>query len=279
MGFDQGTRTALAAWLSLAAPAALAQLGGTGCDDLRGAPINFDFLPFLLSHGGRFVADAERGDYTVTINSPEALEALDRFLAVERACAPEGVAAMGQGDVIQLMAAGRAAMVETVTSAWATYADPSRSAVAEKIAAAPMPEGPAGRVVPFGNWHLAIPRGIPDARAEAALAFLGWFLTHDAQIAFAEAGGIPVRADVLDELAERPGYAWIAAYRIGLAAGVQALGFAEGPAIEQIMGLRLNQALTGELTPAAALNAAAREIEAVFRRAGRATGQLALLPE
>ena len=42
MGFDRGVRTALAAWLALAAPAALAQLGGTGCDDLRGTPINFN---------------------------------------------------------------------------------------------------------------------------------------------------------------------------------------------------------------------------------------------
>lgn len=245
----------------------------------RSQGIHYDFLPFLLSYGGKVVADAEHGDFTATVNSPEALEALKMFVAVQTTCAPDNVGALGQGDVIQLMAAGNAAMVETVIAAWANYTDPTKSAVVDTVAAAPMPEGPAGRGVPIGNWHFTIPRNIPDERAQAAMAFFQWFLTRDAQLAYAEAGGIPVRSDVLEELSAEPKYAWMKAYKTNLDAGVQALGFAEGAGVDQIMALRLNQAVIGELTPAAALNAAAKEIEALFAQHGKKTGSLPPLPE
>ncbi|MBO0904843.1 extracellular solute-binding protein [Jiella sonneratiae] len=245
----------------------------------RGNGIHYDFMPFLLSYGGSIVKDPEAGDYTVTINSPEALQALEQFIKIEHGCAPDNVAAMGQGDVIQLMSAGSAAMVETVIAAWPNYVDPTRSAVVDTVAAAPMPEGPSGRGVAIGNWHFAIPRNIPDERAKAAMAFIQWFLTEQAQTAYAEGGGIPVRADVLEKLSSQPKFAWMAAYKTNLEAGKQPLGFAEGAAVEQVIGLRLNQALVGEMSPAAALNTAAKEIEGIFKQSGRNTGMLDPLSE
>jgi multiple sugar transport system substrate-binding protein len=245
----------------------------------RGNGIHYDFMPFLLSYGGRIVANPEVGDYTVVINSPEALLALNRFIEVQKTCGPNNVGALGQGDVIQLMAAGSAAIVQTVIAAWPNYVDPTKSAVVDHVAAAPMPEGPAGRVVAIGNWHFGIPRNIPDERAEAAMAFFQWFLTEEAQTAYAELGGIPVRSDVLDAMSVQPKFAWMTAYKTNLEAGYHPLGFAEGAVVEQVMGLRLNQALIGELTPAAALNAAAEEIAQIFEGTGRRTGMLEALAD
>lgn len=240
----------------------------------RGNGIHYDFMPFLLGYGGRIVADPANGDYKVTVNSPEALAALGRFIEVAKTCAPDNVAAMGQGDVIQLMAAGSAAMVQTVIAAWANYTDPNKSAVVDTVAAAPVPAGPAGRGDAIGNWHFAVPRNIPDERAQAAMAFMRWFLTKEAQMAYAEAGGIPVRRDVMQALQGQPKYAWMAAYQTTLEGGSQPLGYLEGAAVEQVMGLRLNQALIGTMSPAAALNAAAKDIEAIFAKGGRRTGRL-----
>ena len=59
----------------------------------------------------------------------------------------------------------------------------------------------------------------------------------------------------------------------------QELGFAEGAQVEQIIGLKLNQALIGEMSSAKALNTAAKEIEDVFKKSGRKTGTLPPLPE
>lgn len=245
----------------------------------RGNGIQYDFMPFFLAYGGHIAADPANGDYTVTVNSPEGLAALKMFIDVQRSCAPDNVAALGQGDVIQLMAAGSAAMVQTVIAAWGNYTDPTKSAVVDTVRAAPLPEGPAGRGAAIGNWHFTIPRNINDDRAKAAMAFMQWFLTKDAQTAYAEAGGIPVRSDVLDTLSSDPKYAWMAAYKTTLDAGKLPTAFVEGAAIEQSLGLQLNEALLGSSTPEAALNTTAREIETIFQKSGRKTGRLADLSQ
>lgn len=246
----------------------------------RGNGIRFDWMPFMLGYGAHVVADAENGDFTVTINSPAAKQALDKFIEIMKRCAPPNAGSIGQADVIQLMAVGKVAMAEVVIAAWSGLQDPNKSMVAGKVAAAvnPAPVGhPPGVVI--GNWHFAIPKNIPEARQKADMAFFKWFLTKDAQMAYAEAGGIPVRSDVLSELATQPKFAWMAAYNDSMKIGQQVLGYVEGPAVEQVLGLRLNQALIGEMTSAQALNAAAKEIRDVFARSGRKTGLLPPLPE
>jgi len=246
----------------------------------RGNGIEFDWMPFLLGHGSHIVADPENGDFTVTVNSPAAKAALDKFIELMKRCAPPNAGSLGQADVIQLMAVGKAAMAEVVIAAWASFQDPNKSMVAGNVAAAvnPAPVGhPPGVVI--GNWHFAIPKNIPEARQKADMAFFKWFLTKDAQLAYAEAGGIPVRSDVLTELAVQPKFAWMTAYNDSMKIGQQVMGFAEGPAVEQVLGLRLNQALIGDMSAAKALNAAAGEIKDVFARTGRKTGLLPPLPE
>jgi multiple sugar transport system substrate-binding protein len=59
----------------------------------------------------------------------------------------------------------------------------------------------------------------------------------------------------------------------------QELGYAEGAQVEQILGLRLNQAMIGEMSSGKALNLAAKDIEDLFRKSGRRTGSLPPLPE
>jgi multiple sugar transport system substrate-binding protein len=242
--------------------------------------IRFDWMPWMLGYGAHFVKDPANGDYTVTINSPEAKAALDKFIEVMKRCAPPNVGTLGQADVIQLMAVGKAAMVEVVIAAWANFQDTNKSMVAGKVAAAvnAAPTGhPPGVII--GNWHFVIPKNIPVERQKADMAFFKWFLTKDAQTAYAEAGGIPVRSDVLSELAVQPKYAWMAAYNESMKIGQQELGYLEGPAVEQAIGLRLNQALIGDMSSGKALNTAAAEMRDIFARSGRRTGMLPPLPE
>jgi multiple sugar transport system substrate-binding protein len=121
---------------------------------------------------------------------------------------------------------------------------------------------------------------LPDAQKKAALAFSRWFLTYDAQYAFAQRGGIPNRSDVFaPDLAKEPRLRWMPAYLETQKFAQQELGYAEGAQVEQVLGLRLNQALIGEMSSAKALNTAAKEIEDLFRKSGRKTGSLPALPE
>ena len=41
----------------------------------------------MIGHGGEIVRDAKDGDFTVTVNSPEVLAALDQFINLMKTCA------------------------------------------------------------------------------------------------------------------------------------------------------------------------------------------------
>lgn len=247
----------------------------------KGNPIRYDWTPFMQGAGASIVRAPKDGDYTVTINSPQALQALDRYISLQKSCAPPNVGVLGQGDVIQLLATGTAAQGLAVIAAWPTFDDRQRSAVVGKINTVVVPAFPGRNPgVAIGNWVFAVPKNIPAERQRAAIAFSNWFLTAPAQRAYAEGGGIPVRSDTFaSDLASRPEFRWMKAYIDSQPFARQELGYAEGAQVEAVLGLRLNQALVGEMSPARALNTAAREIEAIFQRGGRRTGQLAPLPE
>jgi multiple sugar transport system substrate-binding protein len=247
----------------------------------RGNAIRFSWMNVMLGEGATVAKDPEAGDYTVTINSAQAKAALDLFIEVAKRCGPPNAGSLGQGDVIQLLATGKAAEGMVVTAAFASFEDPAKSAVVGKLEAVPVPApsgGMPGAVI--GNLHFAIPKNLPDAQKKAALAFSRWFLTYDAQRAFAEGGAIPVRSDVYaSDLAKNPKFRWMPAYLASMKYAKQELGYAEGAQVEQMLGLRLNQAMIGEMSSGKALNLAAKDIEDLFRKNGRRTGSLPPLPE
>lgn len=248
----------------------------------RGNSIRYDFSTFMVGHGGEIVANPQEGDFTVTVNSPAVLAALNQFITLMKTCGPANYGSIGQADMIQLMASGKAASVQSVIAAWSNFEDKTKSAVAGKVAAAPVPQAVAGKKpgVVIGNWNFAVPNNTTADKQKAAIAFLKWFMTPEAQRAYAEAGGIPVRSDTLkSDLASKPQFSWMPAYLDSVEAAVASLGYAEAATVENALGLRLNQALIGEMSPAKALNTAADEIEAIFAKTGRKTGKLAKLPE
>ena len=248
----------------------------------KGDPIQYDWMAYMLAYGAKVEADPENGDYTVTINSPEAKAALDKYIEIGRACGPENHGTLGQGDLIQLMQTGKGMQAHAVVASFPNFDNPQKSAVVGKINAAMLPratpEGDPG--VAIGSWVLAIPKNASEAGKKGAMAFSKWFLTEEAQYAYAEGGGIPVREDTFNsDLKDKPEFRWMSAYQEEIPFGQQLFGYAEGPAVQQVLGLKLNQALIGELSSAAALNQAAEEIHAIFQKSGRKTGMLPLLPE
>ena len=76
----------------------------------KGNGIRFDWTAVhARAEGATVVRDPPDGDYTVTINSPQAKNALDLFIDVPKKCGPPNAGALGQGDVIQLLSTGKAA--------------------------------------------------------------------------------------------------------------------------------------------------------------------------
>lgn len=242
----------------------------------RGNPIRFAFTPHMLTYGGSILADPENGDFTVTFNSPEVLAALEMFLKISEECGAPNPGALGQSELIQLTVTGKAAQAAIVIAAQAQMDDPRKSIVVDKIDYAPMPHPEGGETVGvFGSWQMGIPANLPDERKQAALQFAEFFLTEEAQTIYAEAGGIPIDTNVLrGPLSEGARYRWMQPYAAVAENARQVLMYKEGAEVEEVIGLRLNQVLIGELSPTEALNVAAKEIHAILERSGRDTGML-----
>lgn len=248
----------------------------------RGDSIYYDFMAYMLAYGGSVDKDAANGDYTVTVNSPQVKQALDKFIEVGKACGPQNYGTLGQGDLIQLMQTGKGMQGQAVVAAFPNFDNPQKSAVVDMVDAATLPRATAdGKPgVSIGSWVFTIPKNASEQGKKGAIAFSKWFLTYKAQYAYAEGGGIPVRTDVFkSDLKDQPKFRWMPAYLDEVQYGQQLLGYREGPAINQIMGLRLNQALIGELSSSAALNRMATDIHALFEKNGRKTGMLEPLAE
>ena len=235
-----------------------------------------DFSNYLFSFGGDVFKDASGGDFTVTLNSPAALRALQFYLKLGKAGGYPTAGAVSQGQLIQLMATGKAAQTIGIVGAWAQLEDPGKSAVVGKFEAALVPRGPDGHHASrAGHWIGAIARNVPRERQAAALAFLGWFQTLDHQLAYTRDGAVPVRVDLgASDLARDPKFRFLSAQSENSKVAKMYAVIPEAAQMSSIVSLRLNECIIGSSAPAAALNRAAAEVEALVARGGRKSGRL-----
>jgi multiple sugar transport system substrate-binding protein len=185
---------------------------------LRGArsasDISYDWMPYLHSYGGAIFKDEKAGDFTVTLNSPQAKQAFDMYLELAKTAGPPNPGSYGQAQVIQALVTGKAAHGTPVIAAWSQMDDPTKSAVVGKMGVAVLPRGPGGQHAPtLGHFIGAIPKNIPKERQVATLTFLKWFQTYDAQLKYAQAGQPPIRKDVYAaaDFGKKPEYRWMKA--------------------------------------------------------------------
>ena len=239
--------------------------------------VTYDYLPYLYGYGGSIFKDEKNGDFAVTINAPEAKRALDFYLQLAREAGHPQTGGQGQAQVIQNLVTGKAAHGILVIAAWSQMDDPTKSAVVGKIDFAVPPSTPGHKPGPgLGHFLGGIPRNVPRDRQVAALTFLKWFQTRDAQVIYTKAGGPPVRLDVLNDpdLNTKPEFRWMKALAEALPTARQPWTVPEGAQITAVLDLRLNQAVTGELASAVALNKSAEEIYDIMQKGGYRTARL-----
>ena len=114
-----------------------------------------------------------------------------------------------------------------------------------------------------------IPKNVPVANQQAALKFLTWFLQKDTQVAYTEAGGIPIRKDLGDtKLADDPAYRFIKTFSANADVAKMNTPLKEGVRVKEAISLYLNRALIGEISAKEALNGAATEVNQILTAAG-----------
>ncbi|WJS05639.1 extracellular solute-binding protein [Roseibium aggregatum] len=236
----------------------------------RGAfDVTYDVFPYIWSHGGGIVDQLEDGSFQISMNAPGTKAGMETYIRLANEVGHPSTAGQTQTNVIQNMATGRAAHINSVPAP-GLFDDKNQSAVVGQVDYAPPPgtaEIPS--VTPLGHWLAGIPRNTSPEKQKAALAFLTWFQTDEAQRAYAEAGSMPVsRAVLVSEMADQEEYRWMKAMAEALPNSRLTFTFPEASQVLAITELRFNQAIGGELELSEALNTAADEIAVVLEGAG-----------
>jgi multiple sugar transport system substrate-binding protein len=227
------------------------------------------FVEYLAATGGGIFAD----DGRVIVDEAAAVAALSRMRQeVTDGIVPISALNWREEEVRLAFQNGQALFMRNWPYAWSLLQDPDRSRVAGRVAIAPFPglEGhePAAAL---GGAQLAV--NAHSSHPELAFA-LAEFLTAPEQMLERArlAAQLPARLSLYDdETLERVLPLPIEPVRQALTAAIPRPVTPVYSELSEILQVSLHRSLTGQQTPAAALDEAAANIRALLRRSGLST--------
>jgi multiple sugar transport system substrate-binding protein len=230
------------------------------------------FYELLVSAGGELFAS----DLSPAFDSPSGVWAADRLaeLHQRRRVTPAELPEWHYDEVSAAFRRGEAAMVCDWPGGHYLYGDPKTCAVAGRVGVALLPAGFTGRRAAYAGSHsFAIARGAKNR--DGAVALLHFLTSAEAQVLEARRGAVPVRRSALEavrrEAAGEEARRWDLLARTMAEALIIPPRFAAYPACEDAIWRSLQKAITGALTPAAAVREARTAIEEVLAGAGART--------
>ncbi|HUG62673.1 MAG TPA: extracellular solute-binding protein, partial [Methylomirabilota bacterium] len=236
----------------------------------RGAPIASWFLATYTGAGGKLLTNPPE-DFTPTLDSPEALRILEHYVGwIDNA--PAGAVGHHWNDQTVAMQSGRLAMAPTFSINGTEFAKPDQSTIAGKVGFTTMPRLDAAQdpVIPFGGWAIAI--NAKSEKVEDSWTFIKWLTSADVQKQLAMVNGTPVRFSALKDPEVQALYPWVETVTKAEEDGIVFPDYRPRypfyPQIEEILGLQLNRAALGEITPQEALTEANAQIRTVITEAG-----------
>ncbi len=238
---------------------------GLVANGARGPAVAQDWMEYMRCFGGSIFDKAGN----VTVNSKACLDSLKFFVEIFDKWAPPGAVGYWWDDRETSYRTGHSVMEYSWSIARAGYEDPSISMVVGKTGMAVTPKVPGvGVKYGIGGWGIGINSDIPKERQEIAWAFIKWVTSPAVQKEWMLHDGQPIRYSTVKdpELNKKmPWYsAMLKAYENG--DGNYRPRNPEASQIQSILGLRINQAITHELTAKQALDKAAEEIKALFKK-------------
>lgn len=224
----------------------------------EGNPIVTDFMPFLWSYNGQVLDEAGH----VTIDTPEAAQALDTFLQLAN-YAPPGARSYGPDETGRSLALGVSASSVNWPNWVARFENPDESVVVGRIAYGPIPSGTTVGRAEIGHWVLGIASA--SANKNEAFDFITWATSREQQVAAAENGNPPVRFSVFtdpDLIAQDKfrHYPMLMESIMFSRPRPRHIAWVE---MERALGVQLSRALRGEILPQEALKTAQSELQAI----------------
>jgi len=229
--------------------------------------LGWDFYPYLRGFGGEIFKDAPN-DFTVTLNTPEALEALTFYAKLAHQYSPPGASNIGQAEQIAMLAGGQLLQTIVVAGATAQMDDPKMSVVPGKIGYAVVPKPVDGvHATHTGALSMGIPRNISDERKKQAFDFLVWATSTQPQQTFADNGGVPIRTDSM-ETSGKENLRFLSAVADSADYTVSYPRIAAWLRIDEVIESRLSEVVAKMTTPEQALKTMQAEITAIVKDEG-----------
>jgi multiple sugar transport system substrate-binding protein len=226
---------------------------------LRPDPIAMEWSNYLYANGGQYY---EEGTWRPTLDTPEALAALEAYKTNLGDYGPPGAASFGFDEAFNVAAQGKAFSYITYNMFRTAYDDPEQSAVVGKVEIAPVPNGGLN-----GAWGWAIPNSSPNP--DAAWTFLKWIESPEIAKKRALLGGSPTRSDVFDDPELAAKYPYYPALRNVLDTARNFPVFTYTPQFVEVLGRELSLAVTGEKSSEEALEAANAEFAELLEKDGK----------
>ena len=225
----------------------------------RGNSAVADFMPIFWAFGAEMFDSAGKP----TVNSQEGINGL-RFMLELGRYAPPGYASFNASEVSAHLLQGTAA-ISINWPAWiSAFNDPAKSKVLGKVNYGTLPGGKAAGRAEIGNWLVAIPRA--SRNADPAFDFLLWATAAEQMKKSALTGNPPTRRSVFNDtelLARFPSYP---AQLRSLETSKPRPRTPQWNEIENVFGIFLSRANSGEMTAEDAMNQANIEIAKIVQR-------------
>jgi ABC-type glycerol-3-phosphate transport system substrate-binding protein len=250
------------------------------CTAVRGKPSASEniwyWTQIFLGYGGNWVVDFPK-DMTPTINSPEAVKALDVYKKLVTDYGIPGSVSAGFDEVVVALQQGNVAMAVEGAPLAGRILDPKLSKVGGQLGFAVPPSGPAGLFAPYTSQGWSV--NAASRHKDAAAAFLMWATGKETMLKVAlNANVVSVtRQSIWGEASfiAKYGYdfgygSFTQAYANALRAGVPnyRLPIPEFREMADRVGLAVQEAVVGTRSPKEALDAAEGDVRKLLAEAG-----------
>jgi len=249
------------------------------CTALRGKASSSEnvwyWTQIFYGYGGRFVKNFP-DDMTPTVNTPEAVQALEVYKTLLTEYGIPGSASAGFDEVVVAMQQGNIAMAIEGAPLAGRILDPALSKVSGKLGFAVPPGGPKGTFAPFNAQGWSI--NAASRHKDAAAAFLLWATSKSVErdVALKSSFVGVVRKSIWNDAEFKKVHGYDFGYGSFTDAYAQTLEVSDKhyrppfrdsrPMLDRV-GIALQEAIVGRKTPQQALDAQ-NDIVTMFKRAG-----------
>ncbi len=166
------------------------ELYGIALRGMRGSSMNiYIWTMFLRGFGGQFFDN----NWNPVFNSSQGIYATNFYRDLINTYGPPGGSSFTWDDTALVLMSGKVAMIIEATDFVDRVFDPEKSRVHDKLAAAPVPAGPAGRFPSIFTSQLSISKigNTTEKQRKASWAFISWATSEEMEFKKALEGKIP----------------------------------------------------------------------------------------